>query len=1021
MREQFARTVLEESPDPVVVVDDGRVTYANRAAATTLGRDPDSLRGATAPDLFDGWPDPDTLARSAREGSSLPLTIRRSGERVALSCSLQTFDDDDSSVAAFLEEHGPLEVENVVDALDDVFYVLDADWNFREWNARFADITGYGDDEIAEMDPLEFLPPEDRDDATAAIEATLSDETVETLQSALVTKSGERIPYEFNAAPLVDDGRVVGLVGTGRDVSERREARLALRESERRRATLLSNLPGMAYRCGNEPGWPMAFVSEGCRDLTGYEPERIERGEVSWGRDVVHPDDRDTVWEAVQDALADGDPFELTYRILTADGETRWVWEQGREMDGDDPGEPDLAGFITDVTEQRETERRLRQEKDRFRSLVQGVDEYAIFMLDPDGCVVSWNEGAERIKGYEREEILGEHFSTFYTDEDVAAGVPEENLAAAERGKAEDEGWRVRKDGSRFWANVVITALHDDDGSLRGYAKVTRDMTERRERERQLAQERDRTRQLFETSPTGILLLNRDGEVVEANDRAGEILGLAESEIVGRPYDDPAWDIVNERGDPMPPEEYPFRQVVEDGDPVYDAVLGVSRPDGDRVWLSVNATPVLDDDGSVAEVVATVTNVTERRQRERELAQQRDELATLNRINELVRGVVRSLVAAASREEIETAVCERLADSNLYRFAWVGERDLNGDVTVRSKAGDDRGFHELVSDVAGEEWERPAVTALRTDECQVVQDIPNEPGHPDDLADAASERSIRSGLAVPLTYGATTYGVLVVYATRTDAFSEREAAGFDVLGETVGFAINAIERERLLAADSVLELEFRVTDPDWLLVDLSARGDCTLVLDGTVPTSEGEILHYVRVSGADPERVAALAEDVSTVTDVGVVTDRDGNGLVAITVSTSLVTAVLDAGASVRSARAQAGEGKLVVEAPRDVDVRTLAGSLDDAFVGVELLAKRERERPVQTAGEFREELASGLTARQRATLQAAFLAGYFDWPRASTAEEVADSMDISSATFHQHLRKAQRKLASAFFGDSAT
>ena len=546
-------------------------------------------------------------------------------------------------------------------------------------------------------------------------------------------------------------------------------------------------------------------------------------------------------------------------------------------------------------------------------------------------------------------------------------------------------------------------------------------MTERRERERRLAQERDRTRRLFETSPTGLLLLNRDGEFVRANDRASDILGLPESEIIGRQYNDPSWDIVNARGDPMSLDEYPFHQVVEEGEPIYDAVIGVSRPDGGRVWLSVNATPIFDDDGSVAEVVSTVADVTERRRRERELAQQRDELATLNRINELVRGVIRSLIAAASREEIETAVCERLSDSNLYRLAWIGERDLDGGITFRSTAGDDRGFHELVSDATDEEWERPAMTALRTGECQVVKDIPNDPDHPDDVTDAARERGMHSGIAVPLTYGATTYGVLAVYATRTDAFSEREAAGFDALGETVGFAINAIERERLLAADSVLELEFRVTDRDWLLVDLSERGDCTLVLDGTVPTSDGETLHYVRVTGADPERVADLAEHSSPVTEVRVVTDRDDSGLVAITVSTSLVTTVLDAGASVRSALAQEGEGKLVVEAPRDVDVRTLVGSLDDAFVGVELLAKRERERAVQTAGEFREELASGLTARQRATLQAAFLAGYFDWPRASTAEEVAESMDISSATFHQHLRKAQRKLAAAFFEESAT
>src|SRR5690606_9532340 len=122
---------------------------------------------------------------------------------------------------------------------------------------------------------------------------------------------------------------------------------------------------------------------------------------------------------------------------------------------------------------------------DLFRLLVDRVKDYAIFALDPQGIVVSWNAGAERIKGYRAHEIVGHHFSRFYPEEAVRSGWPQTELELATRqGSFEDQGWRVRKDGSRFWANVVITALHDDHGALRGFAKVTRDMTEAKRMER---------------------------------------------------------------------------------------------------------------------------------------------------------------------------------------------------------------------------------------------------------------------------------------------------------------------------------------------------------------------------------------------------------------------------------------------------------------------------------------------------------------------------------------------------------
>jgi hypothetical protein len=143
-----------------------------------------------------------------------------------------------------------------------------------------------------------------------------------------------------------------------------------------------------------------------------------------------------------------------------------------------------FAKVTRDLTERREAEARLRQSEEMMRLLIQSVKDYGIFMLDPEGRVASWNSGAQRIKGYRREEIIGRHFSTFYPPEDLAAGKPEWEIEVALReGSVEDEGWRLRKDGSRFWANVVITAIRDAEGRLRGFAKVTRDVTERKKNE----------------------------------------------------------------------------------------------------------------------------------------------------------------------------------------------------------------------------------------------------------------------------------------------------------------------------------------------------------------------------------------------------------------------------------------------------------------------------------------------------------------------------------------------------------
>ncbi len=392
--------------------------------------------------------------------------------------------------------------------------------------------------------------------------------------------------------------------------------------SGRMLSRLIGNVPGMVYRCRNERGWPLSFVSEAARDITGYDPSAIESGEVSWDADIVHPDDREAVWESVTDQLEDGDEFTLSYRIRTADGEVRWVRSYGCAVVDAGSGRDVLEGVVTDVTDQERSKRALARREQQFRSLVDATEEYAIFMLDPEGRVRTWNSGARRIKGYERDEIVGEHFSTFYTADDRAAGVPAGNLsAAAERGSVEDEGWRVRRDGSRFWANVTITAI-TDDGELRGYAKVTRDMTDRRERERKLRRERDVVERILETSPVGLAVLSHDG-LEQVNERAAEIYGSSTGDL--DEYAVSEAEVFDADGEPVPPGERPNARVLETGEPVDGWECQLEGVDGQRRWLSVSAAPLYDN-GEVERVVVATEDITRLKQQARQLERRRDEL-----------------------------------------------------------------------------------------------------------------------------------------------------------------------------------------------------------------------------------------------------------------------------------------------------------------------------------------------------------------------------------------------------------
>ncbi|MBM6578823.1 PAS domain S-box protein [Microvirga sp. BT689] len=253
----------------------------------------------------------------------------------------------------------------------------------------------------------------------------------------------------------------------------------------------------------------------------------------------------------------------------------------------------------------------------RFQLLVDAVTDYAIYMLDPTGIVSSWNAGAQRFKGYTQDEILGKHFSQFYTDEDLATNLPKRALeTAAREGKFEAEGWRLRKDGTRFWAHVVIDPIRNSDGNLLGFAKITRDLTERKKAQDALRESEERFRLLVQgVTDYAIYMLDPTGHVTNWNAGAQRIKGYTQDEIVGKHFSQ--FYTEEDKATALP------RRALETAarEGRFEAEGWRLRKDGTRFWASVVIDPIRNDWGELIGFAKITRDITERRQAQEALAQ----------------------------------------------------------------------------------------------------------------------------------------------------------------------------------------------------------------------------------------------------------------------------------------------------------------------------------------------------------------------------------------------------------------
>ncbi|QKY20164.1 GAF domain-containing protein [Halolamina sp. CBA1230] len=404
------------------------------------------------------------------------------------------------------------------------------------------------------------------------------------------------------------------------------------------------------------------------------------------------------------------------------------------------------------------------------------------------------------------------------------------------------------------------------------------------------------------------------------------------------------------------------------------------------------------------------------RRQERELQQHNSRLAQLNRINETIRGIDQALVRSETREEIERGVCERLAGDDRFPFAWIGTADPQGDsVEPRQWAGDGGGYLDSRSFPVREEGAEPAGRAAATGEPAGVDDVADDlrqPWRKDALA-----REFRSSLSVPLRYNDLSYGVLTVYADERDAFDGMTRSVVAELGETVAAAISATERKNALLSPSRTRLQFAVDDPSFVLARLARRADCTLTYRGGVrQTMEGNDV-FVAVENGDADAVETAAAELVAVSGIKRITTEGARSVLRLRFADQFLALELaDHGAVFHSATATPTGTTLTVDVPENVDTRSVSALITDELAEVELRSKRTLDDAADPYAEFLDRL----TERQFEVLQTAYYSGYFESPRASSGETVAETLDISPQAFYRHVRTVQRKLFDTLFDDAS-
>lgn len=570
-----------------------------------------------------------------------------------------------------------------------------------------------------------------------------------------------------------------------------------------------------------------------------------------------------------------------------------------------------------------------------------------------------------------------------------------------------DEMYRViQPDGTVRWVHDHSAGVYVD-GELKRIIGVATDITNRKEHERELAYQTSLLEAQAETTLEGLLVIDSDRSARYHNERFLDIWSIPK-DVAAEQSDEALMEFVRDRV--ADPEAFFARIEYLYAHPNEQSRDTIELADGR--WLDRYSAPIIGNDGVHFGRLWSFRDITGQIEREQMLKQQRDELMKLQRINTLVRKSTQALHDTVTREEIETAVCEALTESESYQAAWIGEGTRNADggrvVTPQTAAGVSPTYLEGIS----QQVDGPAAMALQTGKVQVINDITTAPEFPDERREIALAHDHQTLAAIPIKKTDTAYGVLVVYAPPNYTISEMERELLADLGKSIAFSIQRVESQRSLTAKTVMSLDFRIPKSEFIFAEVSRELNCELSLEQRIAESDGVRIYYLEIQGAAVERVCESLEVDPLITSCIAVGGGDST-------HSKLVEARLtddyrlpldiftDYGATVVNARAVEGEILLCVELPMQTDVRNVLSTVREVAPAIELVSKRTNNRHLKTAVEIQDQIRSRLTKKQENALKSAYSRGYYAWPRDSTMEEIAETFDISAPTLHYRLRKA--------------
>lgn len=525
--------------------------------------------------------------------------------------------------------------------------------------------------------------------------------------------------------------------------------------------------------------------------------------------------------------------------------------------------------------------------------------------------------------------------------------------------------------------------------------------------------ERVRLDVIVDTVGDAVYQLDLQGNFVRVNDIVVESTGYSRKELIGSPASMLLAD------EDVAKCTAAIRDLLSNDDPSCAVVeINVQTAFGTTIPAEARLALLRKDDRAFG-TVGVVRDISARKERETRLAVQRDALERLNRINTVIRDVNRAVVDASTRTEVEQAVCTKLAGARGYAFVWMGVADSMIQKLTPVAMGGGPDDCVALDALVGTEITDLDATALHTGEV-IVQTLADEQDR--GWLQAARDQGYRSRAAVPIVYEGSTYGVLSVYSESSQAFNSREADVLGELGETIGLAINALERKEALITDQVLELGFQSTELAAPFVEATSQQRGTIRVDRVIPYGDDTTLAYYHISDMDQQEILEAFEQFDVVADARILGQTDtGCRVEARLEGETLVSVFATHGGRVKHIAFEDGMCEIVAEVPYGIDVRRVVDGIQGVYPSVELVAKKAVERERTSPMTLDTAVEEKLSDRQYDALGAAYSAGFFNWPRDSTGEDLATALGVSAPTFHEHLRAAQRKLVATVFDADGT